>query len=86
MQPAYGNLGTKVFFVWGSLCATCAVFAYFMVPETRNLSLEQVDKMMEESSARKSASWVPSNTFINEMGGKEDTTFTETVETPKRDV
>lgn len=27
-----GNLGSRVFFIWGSLCATCAVFAYFLVP------------------------------------------------------
>jgi len=27
-----GDLGSKVFFIWGSLCATCALFAYFLVP------------------------------------------------------
>ncbi|KAI7281007.1 general substrate transporter [Hortaea werneckii] len=52
-----GGLGVRVFFVWGALCATCAVFAYIFVPETRGLTLEQVDRMMEEVSARRSDKW-----------------------------
>lgn len=52
-----GGLGVRVFFVWGALCATCAVFAYYVVPETRGLTLEQVDRMMEEVSARRSGGW-----------------------------
>jgi SP family sugar:H+ symporter-like MFS transporter len=62
------NLGPKVFFLWGSTCAVCIVFAYFFVPETKGLSLEQVDKMMNEVPARKSAGWVPHDTFAQEMG------------------
>ncbi|KAI5205115.1 general substrate transporter [Aureobasidium subglaciale] len=72
-----GNLGPKVFFLWGSTCAVCIVFAYFFVPETKGLSLEQVDKMMEEVSARKSAGWVPHDTFAQEMG--KDTSALEEV-------
>ena len=34
----------------------------------KGLSLEQVDKMMEEVSARKSRSWKPHSTFASEMG------------------
>ncbi|KAI7478306.1 general substrate transporter [Hortaea werneckii] len=52
-----GGLGVRVFFVWGALCATCAGFAYAFVPETRGLTLEQVDRMMEEVSARRSDKW-----------------------------
>ena len=37
-------------------------------PETKGLSLEQVDKMMEESNARHSAAWKPHSTFADEMG------------------
>ena len=37
-------------------------------PETKGLSLEQVDKMMEETNARHSASWKPHSTFAEEMG------------------
>jgi len=83
MGEDYGNLGTKVFWVWGSLCATCIVFAYFMVPETKGLSLEQVDKMMEEVSARNSAKWVPHETFSHAQGMKESTQVIEISETTK---
>ncbi|TKX22086.1 sugar transporter-like protein 23 [Elsinoe australis] len=81
MNEDAGNLKTKVFFLWGSTCATCAIFAYFMVHETKGLSLEQVDKMMDEVTARKSAGYKPSTTFAQEMGLKEDTTVTELAET-----
>ncbi|MCJ1389589.1 hypothetical protein MMC18_002446 [Xylographa bjoerkii] len=63
-----GNLGPKVFFVWGSLCAVCFVYAYILVPETKGLSLEQVDRMLEETNARTSSKWVPHTTFASEMG------------------
>ncbi|KAF6218010.1 hypothetical protein HO133_006422 [Letharia lupina] len=62
------NLGAKVFFLWGSLCCVSTAYAYFLVPETKGLSLEQVDKMMEETNARHSAAWKPHSTFAEEMG------------------
>ena len=62
------NLGPRVFFIWGSCCILSLAFAYFLVPEMKGLSLEQVDKMMEEVSPRKSAKWVPKTTFAAEMG------------------
>ncbi|KFZ06893.1 hypothetical protein V501_06975 [Pseudogymnoascus sp. VKM F-4519 (FW-2642)] len=62
------NLGPKVFFVWGSLCLCCLFYAIFLIPETKGLSLEQVDRMFEESTPRKSAKWVPHSTFASEMG------------------
>lgn len=59
-----GNLGSKVFFIWGSLCACCFVYAYFLVWETKGLTLEQVDQMMEEcGSPRRSAGWRATRTF-----------------------
>ncbi|KAL2830311.1 general substrate transporter [Aspergillus cavernicola] len=63
-----GNLKSKVFFIWGSLCACCFVYTYFLIPETKGLSLEQVDKMMEETTPRTSAGWKPHGTFAAEMG------------------
>lgn len=63
-----GNLGAKVFFVWGSLCATCFLYAYFLVPETKGLTLEQVDRMFEETVPRKSSGWKPTTTFASAMG------------------
>ena len=55
-----GNLGVKVFFIWGSTCALSLLFAYFFVYETKGLSLEQIDEMFESTTARKSSSWRPS--------------------------
>ncbi|TID23630.1 monosaccharide transporter [Venturia nashicola] len=65
------NLGAKVFFIWGSLCALCFIYAYFLIPETKGLTLEQVDRMMEETTPRTSAKWKPTTTFANEMGVNE---------------
>lgn len=63
-----GNLGPKVFFIWGSLCVVCWIYAYFLIPETKGLSLEQVDRMLEETTPRNSSKWVPHSTFASEMG------------------
>ena len=68
-----GNLGPKVFFIWGSLCVVCLVYAYFLIPETKGLSLEQVDRMFEETTPRKSSKWVPHSTFAADMGMTEKT-------------
>jgi hypothetical protein len=68
----YGNLKSFVFFVWGGLCTCAFVYAYFLVPETKGLSLEQVDRMMEETTPRTSAKWVPHQTFSGEMAGEKD--------------
>ncbi|KAJ5933988.1 hypothetical protein N7454_006317 [Penicillium verhagenii] len=62
------NLGPKVFFLWGSLCFCAFVYTYFLIPETKGLSLEQVDKMMSETNPRTSAGWQPHSTFADEMG------------------
>lgn len=64
----YGNLKSSVFFVWGGLCTAAFVYSYFLVPETKGLSLEQIDRMMEETTPRTSAKWVPHETFASTMG------------------
>ncbi|KAG0646568.1 Major facilitator-type transporter ecdD [Hyphodiscus hymeniophilus] len=64
----YGNLGAKVFFIWGALCTACLVYSYFLIPETKGLSLEQVDRMFEETTPRESSKWVPHSTFAADMG------------------
>ena len=53
------NLREKVFFVWGTLCAIACAYAYLLVPETKGLTLEQVDRMLEESTPRNSSKWRP---------------------------
>lgn len=69
-----GDLGVKVFFVWGSALFLCLLFALFFIPETKGLTLEQVDKMLEESTPMTSAKWKPHDTFAHEMGMTEDDT------------
>jgi sugar porter (SP) family MFS transporter len=66
-QHGQANLGAKVFFMWGALCCISFTFAYFLVPETKGLSLEQVDKMLEESTPRTSNKWKPHSTYAAEM-------------------
>jgi hypothetical protein len=59
--------------MWGSLCVVSLTFSYFLVPETKGLTLEQVDRMLEESSPRTSAKWVPHSTFAADMGFADST-------------
>lgn len=78
-----GNLGSKVFFIWGGLCTLCLLYAYFLVWETKGLTLEQVDLMMEEvGSPRKSVGWKPSSTFSQrlEVGNKATSDFADRIE------
>jgi sugar porter (SP) family MFS transporter len=64
-----GNLRSSVFFIWGSLCTCAFVYAYFLIPETKGLSLEQVDRMLEETTPRTSAAWRPKSTYASELTG-----------------
>jgi sugar porter (SP) family MFS transporter len=66
-----GNLKSSVFFIWGGLCTCAFVYSYFLIPETKGLSLEQVDKMMEETTPRTSSKWKPTTTFAAQMGAGE---------------
>jgi sugar porter (SP) family MFS transporter len=66
--PGSANLGPKVFFIWGALCCFSLAFAYFLLPEMRGLSLEQIDRMLEEARPRQSANWVPTTTFSARAG------------------
>jgi hypothetical protein len=69
VDPEKGDLGAKVFFVWGSLCCSCFIYAYFLVYETKGLTLEQIDMMMTQSSPRTSAKWQPTTTFAEQDAG-----------------
>jgi len=63
----HGNLKSSVFFIWGGLCTAAFVYTYFLVPETKGLTLEQVDKMFEETTPRTSAKWKPTKTFASTL-------------------
>jgi sugar porter (SP) family MFS transporter len=72
-----GNLRSSVFFIWGGLCTIAFVYTYFLVPETKGLSLEQVDQMMAETTPRTSAKWRPTHTFVESSLQKGGTAMIE---------
>ncbi|KAL0955380.1 hypothetical protein HGRIS_001628 [Hohenbuehelia grisea] len=43
VEPGSAGLEAKVFFIWGTTCFCCIIFTYFCIPETKGLSLEQID-------------------------------------------
>ncbi|KAG2002725.1 hypothetical protein GB937_009597 [Aspergillus fischeri] len=54
------NLQSKIFFIWFGCCFLCIGFVYFMIYETKGLTLEEVDELyFEVSSARRSVGWKP---------------------------
>ncbi|TFK51652.1 general substrate transporter [Heliocybe sulcata] len=55
--PGNADLGVKVFFVWGSTCACCIIFTYFCIPETKGLSLEQVDILYQNTTPIRSVAY-----------------------------
>ena len=58
--PGNAGLGVKVFFIWGSTCLGCLLFTYLFIPETKGLSLEQVDELYNDGTKPwKSTKWVP---------------------------
>jgi len=60
----HANLQSKVFFVWGTFCFVCIAFVYFMIYETKGLSLEQVDELYGiVSKAWKSKQFRPAVSF-----------------------
>jgi len=68
VAPDKGDLRSHVFWIWGGLCTCAFVYAYFLVPETKGLSLEQIDYMLAETTPRTSSKWRPHTTFAAEMG------------------
>ncbi|KAH9872865.1 hypothetical protein J1614_005259 [Plenodomus biglobosus] len=66
VDEEHANLRSKVFFVWGSFCFVCIAFVYFMIYETKGLSLEEVDELYGTvSQAWKSKSFVPQVSFAD---------------------
>ncbi|GAA5914181.1 sugar porter family MFS transporter [Sporobolomyces salmoneus] len=48
--PGSAGLQSKVFFIWGGCCVLCFLFVFAVIPETKGLSLEQVDILYRNSS------------------------------------
>ncbi|KAI0333217.1 general substrate transporter [Cubamyces sp. BRFM 1775] len=48
--PGDAELGIKIFFIWGSTAAVCILFTYVCVPETKGLSLEEIDVLYTASA------------------------------------
>jgi MFS transporter, SP family, sugar:H+ symporter len=62
--PGDANLQAKIFFIWFGCCFLCIAFVYFMIYETKGLTLEQIDELYSEVHiARKSVGWMPKTTF-----------------------
>lgn len=62
--PGNANLQSKIFFIWFACCFVCIAFVYFMIYETKGLTLEQVDELYAEVKvASKSRAWRPTTTF-----------------------
>lgn len=72
--PGDANLQAKIFFIWFGCCFLCIAFVYFMIYETKGLTLEQIDELYAEVHiARKSVGWTPKKTFREiraSMGGQ----------------
>jgi len=62
--PGNANLQSKIFFIWFACCFLCITFVYFMIYETKGLTLEQIDELYDEVKvASKSPGWTPTTTF-----------------------
>ncbi|GAA5873086.1 hypothetical protein JCM16303_006934 [Sporobolomyces ruberrimus] len=48
--PGSAGLKTNVFWIWTGCCFLCFLFTFFLIPETKGLSLEQVDILYRNSS------------------------------------
>lgn len=62
------NMGSKMFFVWARFAppASSTHTSSFLIP--RACPLEQVDRMLEETTPRTSAKWIPHSTWAADQG------------------
>ncbi|OBZ74137.1 putative glucose transporter rco-3 [Grifola frondosa] len=78
VNPGKGNanLGSKVFFIWGATCTGALVFTYFCIPETKGLSLEQIDLLYQNStpitSARYRDELIANDVHVSDVRGHAD--------------
>ncbi|KAJ4299375.1 hypothetical protein N0V90_004620 [Kalmusia sp. IMI 367209] len=53
MFATLGKNGFGTYFVYGTFCFVMVVYAWFLVPETKGLSLEYMDELFAQSNVRK---------------------------------
>jgi len=71
VDPEHANLGSKVFFIWGGTCAACVAFACLCVYESKGLSLEQIDVMVNEVAPMNSSKWKPHGEMLPPPAGRD---------------
>ncbi|SPJ70356.1 probable transporter (major facilitator superfamily) [Fusarium torulosum] len=72
MFATLGRGGFGTYFIYGSFCFAMVVFAWFFVPETKGLALEDMDELFSQDNVR--APFVPTrlSRFEGELVAKED--------------
>ena len=65
--PGNANLQSKIFFIWFACCFLCIAFVYFMIYETKGLSLEEIDSLYEEVKVAKDSVGWKAKTHFSEM-------------------
>ncbi|KAF4963491.1 hypothetical protein FSARC_8500 [Fusarium sarcochroum] len=66
MFATLGRGGFGTYFVYGSFCFTMVVFAWFFVPETKGLALEDMDELFSQDDVR--AKFIPTRLTLVEGG------------------
>ncbi|KAG0152432.1 hypothetical protein CROQUDRAFT_70637 [Cronartium quercuum f. sp. fusiforme G11] len=79
IAPGKAGLKANVFWIWGSCCVLCFGFTFFLVPETKGLSLEQVNDLYHNSSILRS------NQYRRQLLVAENTDILDTVWTEPDD-
>ncbi|CAH0027112.1 unnamed protein product [Clonostachys rhizophaga] len=80
MFATMGSHGFGTYFLYGSFCFTMVVFAWFFVPETKGLALEDMDELFAFGSVR--GKFVPSRVsrLEDEQNAKKDSPAFEHVD------
>lgn len=67
--PGFENITWKTYAIYASCCAAMTVHVFFMFPETKGKTLEEIDMMWKSGvPAWKSASWQPDLPNIRDIG------------------
>ena len=55
VPPMVQDLGYGTYIFFAVFCFSASVFSYCFVPDTSNLTLEQIDKLFKDNSAEEEA-------------------------------